>query len=100
MYYTRTLTILLATCPVYTLALPQLTTDVPIPTDLASLIPQCASACFQNFVNTAFSNGLCGSSPSTDCLCEHTSSDGLTIGEGAVRCIISETATEGCSSQD
>src|SRR5438045_2552745 len=100
MYFTRTLTALLAICPIYTLALPQLIPDVALPTDLTSLVPQCASACFQNFVNTAFSNNLCGSSPSINCLCEHTSPDGLTIGEGAVRCIISETVTGACSKQD
>ena len=101
MHFTRrTLTTLLAACPIYTVALPQLGLDITIPTDFTSLLPQCASACFQTFVTTAFPQRLCGSSPSVDCLCEHSSPDGLTIGEGAVRCIVSEAVTGFCSSQD
>lgn len=64
--------------------------------DITSFIPSCALDCFESFVDANFSPDLCGTSPSLQCLCAQDGSQGFTMGEGAVQCIVAENSRGAC----
>ena len=63
----------------------------------SSGIPRCARPCIEDFISTSFSASSCRSSDLT-CLCTSDSASGFTLGEGALRCLVSDctdiTATD------
>ena len=52
-------------------------------------IPTCATQCVGDFISTNFPPSVCPNPEDLHCLCTKRSSNGLTIGEGAVQCLLS-----------
>lgn len=52
-------------------------------------LPDCAQACLTSFILNNYPASVCGESLSFDCLCVKPSSSGLTLGEGALECLVS-----------
>lgn len=57
---------------------------------LAAAVPSCAHGCLQSFIEENFPSSTCQDSSDLKCLCTHDSKTGLTLGEGALRCLASE----------
>ena len=70
-----------------TLAGPQVTTS-PSSNTLNS-VPSCARACLRSFVAAAYPKSTCPDQNNIDCLCTSNSAANLTLGEGALQCLIS-----------
>lgn len=71
----------------------------PLPTtslspDITRIVPSCAISCLQNFVAVNYPTDLC-SSQNFNCLCQSSSTDGYTLGEGALTCLVAR-----CLEQD
>lgn len=71
-------------------------TGLSLPSDVTKFIPSCALACFESFIEINYNASPCGTSPSLECLCQHTGSTGYTIGEGATECIVAENDINTC----
>ncbi|EED14388.1 conserved hypothetical protein [Talaromyces stipitatus ATCC 10500] len=57
-----------------------------------STIPSCALYCVQDFIRTQYAGTCC--SGSLDCLCRTNTTSGLTLGEGALACIVGSCSSE------
>ena len=75
-----------------TLAGPQYTTFLS--SQFSGLIATCARSCLEVFITTSFPTTTCPDRYDLNCLCTHESQTGFALGEGAVRCIVSD-----CSNQ-
>ncbi|RKU46684.1 hypothetical protein DL546_008608 [Coniochaeta pulveracea] len=69
-------------------------------TEITKFLPTCAVDCVQSFVSENYESSNCGSSPSLECLCQHTGKSGFTIGEGGVQCLIAEINRNACQGDD
>ena len=74
--------------------------SVTLSNDITSSVPACALQCFESFIDVNYTPGTCGSSPSLQCLCAYNGSQGFTLGEGAVQCLIAEDKQGGCQGDD
>lgn len=70
--------------------------NVSLDGEVGSFIPSCAIDCFESFIDLNRLSTGCGTRPSLQCLCSHETSSGLTIGEGALECIVSEDSLGAC----
>lgn len=59
---------------------------------LASLVPACAHGCLRSFVADSFPSSTCRHQSDLGCLCTRDSKTGITLGEGALRCLASGCA--------
>ncbi|KAL8673806.1 MAG: hypothetical protein Q9168_001771 [Polycauliona sp. 1 TL-2023] len=64
----------------------------PIPFDslspyLSAIVPTCAHGCLRSFLADSFPSSTCESPSDISCLCTRDSRTGLTLGEGALRCL-------------
>lgn len=66
-----------------------------LPSDLLAATPECAISCIQDFTHTNYQEYACPFTSSLTYLCTSTTSSGLTIGEGAIHCLVSR-----CSGTD
>ncbi|KAI4281587.1 MAG: hypothetical protein L6R38_003565 [Xanthoria sp. 2 TBL-2021] len=57
---------------------------------LSAIVPTCAHGCLRSFVADSFPSSTCKSQSDIDCLCTRDSKTGLTLGEGALRCLAAE----------
>ncbi|KAI4209899.1 MAG: hypothetical protein LQ351_007184 [Letrouitia transgressa] len=57
---------------------------------IASLVPTCAQSCLRAFLAEGFPSPACLRQWDRRCLCTRNSISGLTLGEGALRCLASE----------
>ncbi|EPE27267.1 hypothetical protein GLAREA_03182 [Glarea lozoyensis ATCC 20868] len=71
-----------------------------LPSELKSLVPQCAQPCFTSFIDSNYAASACGQTPDLDCLCSHDSASEYTIGEASVQCIVGAQRTGVCSQAD
>lgn len=72
----------------------------PLPSEVTSVVPQCAQPCLSNFIDTNFPSRTCGSTPTIDCLCSRDSASEYTIGEGSVQCIVGAQKLGLCGDED
>lgn len=56
---------------------------------LAETQPTCAQACLDSFITENFPSSVCSRPLNFGCLCSSASVSGFTIGEGALRCLVS-----------
>ncbi|KAN0083078.1 hypothetical protein V8E54_002166 [Elaphomyces granulatus] len=56
---------------------------------LIDKIPSCAWCCVEQFINSEYPAGLCSDPQDINCLCTHNTTNGLTLGETALGCLIS-----------
>ena len=75
-----------------TLAGPQYTTFLS--SQFSGLIAICARSCLEVFITTSFPTTTCADRYNINCLCTRESQTGFTLGEGAVRCIVSDCSTQ------
>ena len=75
-----------------TLAGPQYTTLLS--SHFPGVIATCARSCLELFITTSFPTSICPDQYDLNCLCTRESQTGFTLGEGAVRCVVSD-----CSNQ-
>ncbi|EEH33380.1 hypothetical protein PAAG_04430 [Paracoccidioides lutzii Pb01] len=70
---------------------------VPRAPDLitVNLVPICAQGCLSSFVQSNFPAATCANSRDLFCLCTRRSISGFTLGEGALRCVISSCLNPG-----
>ncbi|KAK3309014.1 uncharacterized protein B0T15DRAFT_126797 [Chaetomium strumarium] len=68
--------------------------------EVLNFVPTCAQNCFESFISANFDAGICGNSPSLECLCRQQGSSGYTVGEGAVSCLAGESRFGACQGQD
>ena len=66
-----------------------------LPSDLLAATPECAISCIHDFTHTNYQEYACPFTSSLTYLCTSTTSSGLTIGEGAIQCLVSR-----CSGAD
>ena len=66
-----------------------------LPTHLLAATPECAISCIQDFTHANYQENACPFTSSLTYLCTSTTSSGLTIGEGAIQCLVSR-----CSGTD
>ncbi|CAO1597711.1 hypothetical protein XANCAGTX0491_001510 [Xanthoria calcicola] len=57
---------------------------------LSAVVPSCAHACLRSFVADSFPSSTCNDPSDISCLCTRESKTGLTLGEGALRCLAAE----------
>ncbi|KAK4122371.1 hypothetical protein N657DRAFT_576328 [Parathielavia appendiculata] len=68
--------------------------------EILNFVPTCAQKCFESFISVNFDSGICGNSPSLQCLCRQRGISGYTIGEGAASCLGGERMFGACQGQD
>ncbi len=56
---------------------------------LTALVPACAHGCLRSFVADSFPSSTCRHPFDLECVCTRDSKTGLTLGEGALRCLAS-----------
>ena len=61
-----------------------------LPPAVAQAIPTCASTCVQSFIADEFPTSICSFPQDLDCLCTKNSKFGFTLGEGSLRCVITD----------
>ncbi|KAL8990108.1 MAG: hypothetical protein Q9169_008209, partial [Polycauliona sp. 2 TL-2023] len=61
---------------------------------LSAIVPTCAHGCLRSFVADSFPSSTCKSPSDIACLCTRDSRTGLTLGEGALRCLAAECAKD------
>jgi hypothetical protein len=71
-----------------------------ISSEILNFVPTCAQKCFESYISANFDSGICGNSPSLQCLCRQRGSSGYTIGEGAASCVKGEGDFGACQGQD
>ncbi|KAL8776846.1 MAG: hypothetical protein Q9194_002911 [Teloschistes cf. exilis] len=57
---------------------------------LTAALPSCAHRCLRSFVTDNYPTSVCPNPSDLTCLCTHDNKLGLTLGEGALRCLASE----------
>ncbi|KAI4243519.1 MAG: hypothetical protein L6R42_010728, partial [Xanthoria sp. 1 TBL-2021] len=62
----------------------------PLSPHLSAIVPTCAHGCLRSFVADSFPSSTCESQSDIGCLCTRDSKTGLTLGEGALRCLAAE----------
>lgn len=70
-----------------------------LPTSVLGSIPRCAQSCVKKFVAQGFSSSGCGPPQDLDCLCKSDSTFGLTLGEGAYLCLLSDCSDQGLNEE-
>jgi hypothetical protein len=68
--------------------------------EILNFVPTCAQKCFESFISANFDAGICGNSPSLQCLCRQRGGSGYTVGEGAASCLVGESRFGACQGQD
>ncbi|KAK2007535.1 hypothetical protein LZ32DRAFT_662779 [Colletotrichum eremochloae] len=78
------------------------TTATPfnLSSEITRFVPSCARECFRSHLSANYALTTCGSAPSFQCLCANIGFSGLTIGEGAVQCIVAEKSIGFCRESD
>ncbi|KAK4191569.1 hypothetical protein QBC35DRAFT_291436 [Podospora australis] len=71
-----------------------------VTSEILNFVPTCAQECFRSFISANFDSRICGNSPSLQCLCRQTGLSGMTVGEGAVSCIVGESRFGACQGED
>ena len=66
---------------------------VSLSSSVASVVPRCAQQCLESFIADNFPNKVCRNQQRLSCLCSRKSVSGLTLGEGALRCVASACST-------
>lgn len=56
---------------------------------LPTSIPDCSSSCVQTFIQESYPTSICGDQQDLSCLCANSGSNGFTLGEGILRCVVS-----------
>lgn len=62
---------------------------VSLSPSVASVVPRCAQQCLKSFIADDFPKKICRNQQRRTCLCSRKSVSGLTLGEGALRCVAS-----------
>ncbi|GJC79497.1 hypothetical protein ColLi_02335 [Colletotrichum liriopes] len=75
-------------------------TSFNLSSEITRLVPLCARECFRSHLSANYALTTCGSAPSLQCLCANVGFSGLTIGEGAVQCIVAEKSIGFCRESD
>ncbi|GKT68042.1 def1-like protein [Colletotrichum tofieldiae] len=75
-------------------------TSFNLSSEITRLVPPCARECFRSHLSANYALTTCGSAPSLQCLCANVGFSGLTIGEGAVQCIVAEKSIGFCRESD
>ncbi|KAK1975104.1 hypothetical protein LZ30DRAFT_786520 [Colletotrichum cereale] len=75
-------------------------TSFNLSSEITRFVPLCARACFRSHLSANYALTTCGSAPSLQCLCANAGFSGLTIGEGAVQCIVAEKSIGFCRESD
>ncbi|OHW97111.1 CFEM domain-containing protein [Colletotrichum incanum] len=75
-------------------------TSFNLSSEITRLVPSCARECFRSHLSANYALTTCGSAPSLQCLCANVGFSGLTIGEGAVQCIVAEKSIGFCRESD
>ncbi|KAI4189234.1 MAG: hypothetical protein L6R41_001614 [Letrouitia leprolyta] len=57
---------------------------------VVAVVPSCAHGCLVSFIEESFPSSTCQETSNLKCLCTSDSKTGLTLGEGALRCLASE----------
>lgn len=60
-----------------------------LPQSLLSVVPNCAVSCIQTFASQQYPGATCANTSDLTFLCTQPDNAGLTIGEGAVQCVVS-----------
>ena len=84
--YTCLLVAFLCSLPIWAGPLP----NVSLSPYLSVVVPTCAHGCLRSFVADSFPSSTCQSQSDLGCLCTRDSKTGLTLGEGALRCLAAE----------
>lgn len=63
--------------------------DICLPSQLQTAVPSCALNCLQVFIANNYSNLDCSVTANLNLLCTTKTVSGLTIGEGALQCVVS-----------
>ncbi|KAL2264802.1 hypothetical protein VTJ83DRAFT_7312 [Remersonia thermophila] len=71
-----------------------------VSSEILNFVPSCAQKCFRSFISANFDAGICGNSPSFQCLCRQRGSSGYTLGEGAASCVSGEAQFGACRGED
>ncbi|EFQ29070.1 uncharacterized protein GLRG_04214 [Colletotrichum graminicola M1.001] len=75
-------------------------TTFNLSSEITRFVPSCARECFRSHLSANYAISTCGSAPSLQCLCAIAGFSGLTIGEGAVQCIVAEKSIGFCRESD
>ncbi|WQF88597.1 hypothetical protein CDEST_13611 [Colletotrichum destructivum] len=75
-------------------------TSFNLSSEITRLVPLCARECFHSHLSANYALATCGSAPSLQCLCANVGLSDLTIGEGAVQCIVAEKSIGFCRESD
>ncbi|KIW74058.1 hypothetical protein Z517_12468 [Fonsecaea pedrosoi CBS 271.37] len=67
----------------------QTSTNTCLPPSLLAVTPSCAVACIQQFASQNYPGATCANTSDIEYLCAQSNISGLTIGEGAVQCVVS-----------
>ncbi|KAI9717662.1 MAG: hypothetical protein M1812_004607 [Candelaria pacifica] len=88
----------ITTTTTHAIALPQSSPD-NLPDDITNSVPACAQSCIASFIAEGFPSTVCSDRGDLGCLCSKNSTTGYTVGEAALRCLISKCSA-GAGSQD
>src|SRR6266536_2712464 len=61
-----------------------------LPQSLIDVIPSCSSSCLEYFVIFNYPPYACPNTQDIECLCSTNTTAGLTLGEAALRCVVSD----------
>ncbi|KAK2000253.1 hypothetical protein LX36DRAFT_668845 [Colletotrichum falcatum] len=75
-------------------------TSFNLSSEITRFVPSCARECFRSHLSANYALTTCGAAPSLQCLCANVGFSGLTIGEGAVQCIVAEKSIGFCRKSD
>ncbi|KAK2065281.1 hypothetical protein LY76DRAFT_559614 [Colletotrichum caudatum] len=75
-------------------------TSFNLSSEITRFVPSCARECFRSHLSANYALTTCGSAPSLQCLCANAGFSGLTVGEGAVQCIVAEKSIRFCRESD
>ena len=62
---------------------------INLPSSVIGVLPPCSLDCLQYYVYEYYPSSVCQDTTNLDCLCTHSTSSGFTIGEAALRCLVS-----------
>ncbi|KAL0778081.1 hypothetical protein CaCOL14_005734 [Colletotrichum acutatum] len=75
-------------------------TSFNLSSEITRFVPTCARECFRSHLTANYDLTTCGSAPTLQCLCANVGFSGLTLGEGAVQCIVAEKGIGFCHESD
>lgn len=75
-------------------------TTFNLSSEITRFVPLCARECFRSHLVANYDLTTCGSAPSLQCLCANAGFSGLTIGEGAIQCLVAERRIGFCRESD